>query len=158
MKKWLCVSAIALTFACKKNEVAQPAPTTAAPTTSTSAAPPADLSKAHVNELITPRPDVVERATLSATLENGVAGGPTTDFKAKQPIHFTMWLKEVPDELQVAARWLDDKGKELSVERRPAKGAKVHTFSYTKALKPGKYKVEGYWGGNVVVEQAFEVK
>ena len=36
-------------------------------------------------------------------------------------------------------------------------GAKVATFAFKRKLAPGKYRVEAYWGGNVVADKSFEV-
>ena len=43
-------------------------------------------------------------------------------------------------------------------EERDMKGAKVVTFALdTKKLKPGRYHVEGPWGGNNAADKEFDL-
>jgi len=103
---------------------------------------PSDARNANVNAVVRVDPPVfIDSADLSVQ-------GDTAKF--------TMNLRESPKGLVTRATWKDATGKELSSEAHPMNGAKTVTF--TKAgLKPGRYKVEGWWGGNLAAEKPFEI-
>jgi methionine-rich copper-binding protein CopC len=121
---------------------------------------PSDARNAKVNTLIpvTP-PQVLAAARLGATLgADGRVAAETATFRKGQPVYLTLDLHESPVGLATEAVWQDAKGKELARQRREMKGAKTVTFAMKTPLAPGRYKVEGYWGGNVAAEKTFEVK
>jgi hypothetical protein len=121
---------------------------------------PTDARNAKVNTLIpiTP-PRVLEGARLGGTLgADGRVSAETATFKKGEPVYLTLDIHESPVGLATEAVWQDAKGKELARERREMKGAKTVTFAMKKPLAPGRYKVEGYWGGNIAAEKTFEVK
>jgi len=121
---------------------------------------PSDARNAKVNALIpmTP-PRVLDGARLGATLgADGRVGAETATFKKGEPIYLTLDVRESPVGLATEAVWYDAKGKELARERHEMKGAKTVTFAMKTPLEPGRYKVEGWWGGNIAAEKTFEVK
>jgi hypothetical protein len=121
---------------------------------------PSDARNAKVNTLIpmTP-PQVLDGAHLGATLgADGRVSSETTTFKKGEPIYLTLDVHESPVGLATEAAWQDAKGKELARERHEMKGAKTATFALKTPLAPGRYKVVGYWGGNIAAEKPFEVK
>lgn len=124
--------------ACQREAPPQPA----APRRVITKTIPSDAKNANVNAVVHVDPPVfMESADVR------VQGDTAT---------FTMNLRESPKGLVTRATWKDAKGKELSSDAHPMNGAKSVTF--TKAgLKPGRYKVEGWWGGNLGAEKAFEV-
>ena len=159
MKQWTIVLALALlSLACRKETPAASSPNAGATPPAQTATAPADMKQTNINQVIDLRPPVLEKSMLGSKLANGVVAEPAATFQPKEPVSLTMWLKESPNELQVAARWLDAKGKEVAIERKPANGQKVITFTLSKPLSRGKYHAEGYWGGNLVTDVEFEVK
>jgi hypothetical protein len=103
---------------------------------------PSDAKNANVNAVVRVDPPVfMDAADVSVQ-------GDT--------VNFTMKLRESPKGLVTRATWKDAKGKELSSETHPMNGAMSVTFT-KKGLKPGRYKVEGWWGGNLAAEKAFEI-
>ena len=105
------------------------------------------------------RPDVLTRCEAGSQLgADGLVSVPTTAFKANEPIHLSMWLAESPKEIQLAMRVLDAEENEIGIAHRDdAGGAKAVTMKVGQDLEPGKYKLEGFWGGNLVCEKAIEV-
>jgi hypothetical protein len=98
------------------------------------------------------------RSTLGDTLNpKGEVESDNTAIHAGTPVYLTLYLKESPRGLQTAAVWY--KGdKAMLKEVKPAGGAKVLTFTLDgKKLEPGKYRVIGYWGGNVAADKQFEI-
>lgn len=103
---------------------------------------PSDAKNANVNAVVRVDPPVfMDSANVS------VQGDIAT---------FTMNLRESPKGLVTRATWKDARGKELSSETHAMNGAKTVTFT-KKGLKPGRYKVEGWWGGNLAAETPFEI-
>lgn len=80
-------------------------------------------------------------------------------FQKGEPVYLTLLLKDSPVGLQTRATWLRDGDKaELHTEIRAMNGAKTVTFALGDPnLKPGKYRVIGYWGGNVAADKPFEI-
>ena len=72
-------------------------------------------------------------------------------------VYLTMVFRESPAGLQASAVWKQVKGQPVSTERKQMNGAKTVTFTSSNKLKPGLYKVVGYWGGNVACERQFEI-
>ena len=134
----------------------QPAPQAQAVTTGTVAAPPVDLSEADVEQLVKPAEEklFLEKSRIGPTLgADGAVGTDSLEFKARQPIYLTIWLKESPPDLQTSAHLFDSKDKEVAVERKEPKGAKAVTFKLAgRNLKPGDYRAVAYWGGNLAAE------
>ena len=152
--------ALILLAACRKET---PAPATAQPqtpatTTAASTAEPQDLKNANVNTVIPLPPDVVPRCETGSQLNpTGAVAIGVTSFGPKDPIYFSMWLKEAPEGLQVSVKVLDQKNEEVVVVPKPASGLAIATMT-VPTLKAGKYKLEGYWGGNVVCEKSVEIR
>jgi hypothetical protein len=111
--------------------------------TTTSAAPPKDLSGEKVDTTVTVAPAPVTDCQVKLT------------FAASEQVDFTMQLAEAPAELQASVRILQDE-KEIDVVEAPAEGKQTVTMRLPK-LKPGKYKLEGIWGGNVGCEREVDV-
>ena len=121
---------------------------------------PADEKGKKVNVVVPVLPPTfLDRCALGAEVD---AGGnvikSAESFNMGQKIYLTMWLKESPSALQTSARWTDKAGTEIADERRPMNGAKVATFVLDKKLKPGEYKVQGFWGGNPACDYVFRVE
>lgn len=119
-----------------------------------------DLSGKQVKQRVDLMPEVLSRCEAGSQLgPDGLVSQPSETFKTSDPIHLSMWIKEAPSGLQLAMRVLDSDGNEIGIARRDhAAGAKAVTMKVGEALKPGKYKLEGYWGGNLVCEKEVEVR
>jgi hypothetical protein len=120
---------------------------------------PGDASNARVDTVIQPAPVFVDKALLSPIR---AADGNVTEEKRTAKVgdivYLTMYLRESPVGLKTQVKWTDEHKKELKREEREMKGTKVVTYGFvTMGLKPGKYHVEGYWGGNLAAEKDFEV-
>ena len=103
---------------------------------------------------------VVTRTTMGTGVgSDGMVLISQNRFKPTDPIRLSMWLKDSPAGLQTRAVWYDqNREKVLHEEQKPMNGGKLVTFEYKgKRLKPGKYEVVGYWGGNIVAEHPFTV-
>ena len=119
-----------------------------------------DLTGKRVDQKYVLRPNVIDRCEAGAKLgPDGLVSTPTTTFKPTDPIHLSMWLRESPDELQLSMRVIDADDNEIGVAHRDnAGGAKAVTLKIGEPLKPGKYQLEGFWGGNLVCEKGIEVR
>ncbi len=154
-------SAILLAFvflACRK-EVAAPPPPQPTSTVTAFEGKPQDMKNADVDKVILLPLSVVPQCYTGSILgENGAVSTASTSFGKKDPIYFSMWLKEAPAGLRVSVKVLDDKGKEVAVVQRDAAGLKIATLTIPTPPKAGKYRLEGYWGGNLVCERDVEIK
>lgn len=151
------VLASTLVASCQRETAVPPAQTTQ--TVQTTAVTTQDLSKANVDAVIAPTPDeFLERASVgTATGPGGMVIQSKTTFKRNEPIRISMWLKESPSGLRTSAKIYDADDNPVMEESQEMKGAKSVTLTFdTKQLKPGTYRVVGYWGGNVAAE--YEVK
>jgi len=131
---------LALLVACRDREVVQQQQPPAT-TTETVAAAPADLATKTVENVIPLVAPVAQRCEATGS-----------------PLQLTIWLSESPKELQVSMRVLDANKREVARATKPANGAKVITLKLDRKLDPGKYRVEGVWGGNVACEQEVEIR
>lgn len=146
---------LAFAVACQKTKE-QPGPPPAR--TSTAAQKPQDLSNAQVNTILALAEAPLDKSMLGDAVDKeGNVAAHQTQFLAGQPVYLTMWVKQSPGGLQTSARWYNEKKKEIATEARDMKGAKVVTFKLDKKLDPGKYYVQGFWGGNQGCEYQFEV-
>ncbi|HEX2122013.1 MAG TPA: hypothetical protein VHL59_10265, partial [Thermoanaerobaculia bacterium] len=111
--------------------------------TSTSAAPPVDLSGKKLEFEAPLKPAVV---TACRTKKS---------FTTKEPIRVTVGLEQAPDELTVTLRALDGE-KEVASVQKPAERLRSVTLELPP-LREGRYVLETSWGGNVVCEDPIEV-
>ena len=140
-------------LACQKGEAPATARRTLPPRTI-----PSDVRNAKVNEVITPLPQFIDHAVIGAELDkSGMVAKDTDTIHAGNPVYVTMVFRESPPGLQASAVWLTAKGQTLRTERKEMNGSKVATFSWSDKVKPGRYKVKGYWGGNLAVDREFEI-
>ena len=146
---------LAFAVACQKTKEQPAAPPVR---TSTAAEKPQDLSNAHVNTVLALAEAPLDRSMIGGALDKeGNVAAQQTQIAAGQPVYLTMWVKQSPGGLQTSARWYNAKKKEIATEAHDMKGAKVVTFKLDKKLDPGKYYVQGFWGGNHACEYEFEV-
>jgi len=156
MRRTMAIAACALAIvACKKSEPSTAAPPPKVVTTVV----PEDVQQPK-NIVIRPDvPNVLDKSLLGTALAaDGTVAEEVTEFKAGQPIALSIWLKQSPPGLNTGVMWYGADEQVFERDKRPMNGATVATFTLKKKLKPGKYRVEGYWGGNVVADKTFEVK
>ena len=120
---------------------------------------PSDARNAKVDTVIHPAPRYVDQSLLGAQVgPDGKVTSESTSFRAGQPIYLTMVLTESPPGLQTRAVWRDPKDKIIRTDQKKMNGGKVATFTLNEVkLKPGKYHVVGYWGGNLAADKTFEI-
>ena len=150
----LLLVALLPAVACRKES--SPAATTRRVTTTTI---PGDARDANVNSIIRfDQARFVDKLMLGTQRNaDGTVAQEQTSFKSDEPIVLTFWIRESPAGLRTTAKWLDKNGKQLAVEQKEMNRGKVATFELHEKLKPGKYKVEAYWGGNFADSREFEV-
>ena len=156
MPKYATVALCALALiACRQSETNS---TTATAASKPGANQPTDMSHAKLKEVIDKAPRFVDHAALGSALgPDGAVAKDSDSFDAGEPVYLTMVFLQSPPGLQAAAVWMTADKKTVHTERKPMNGAKIATFSVT-GLKAGRYKVQGYWGGNIAAEREFEVK
>lgn len=152
-----CAILFAVVFLSCRKEVAAPPPQPTS-TVTAFAGEPQDMKDAAVDKVIVLPLKVVPQCYSGSILgDNGAVSTASTTFGKKDPIYFSMWLQEAPAGLQVSVKMLDDKGKEVAVVPRDAGGLKIATLTIPTPPKAGKYRLEGYWGGNLVCERDVEI-
>ena len=151
-----CFVLLALLVACRKESpAAQRQPATV---TETVAGTPANLATTTVENVIPLVATVAQRCEVGTQLDaKGIVATKAATIPAGVPMHLTIWLSESPKELQVSMRVRDSNHDEVATSTKPANGAKVITLKLDQKLDPGKYRVEGVWGGNVACEQDVEI-
>lgn len=118
-----------------------------------------DLTGKQIRQRFVLQPKVLSRCEAGSQLGNDqLVSAPSSTFRSGDPIYLSMWLAEAPEGLQVALRVLDAEEKEIGVARRDdAGGLRAVTLQVGEELAPGKYKLEGFWGGNLVCEKQISV-
>ncbi|HEY8130695.1 MAG TPA: hypothetical protein VII12_02290 [Thermoanaerobaculia bacterium] len=156
MRKYVTVAlcGIGVLVACE-----QKGPAPAQRKATTTGAQPADVSRAKISEVIQPAPQFIDHAVLGTQLgPDGVVSAENLSIPAGKPVYLTMFLRESPAGLQTSAVWTTMDKKPLRTERKVMNGAKTATFGFKDPkIKPGRYRVVGYWGGNIATEREFEI-
>jgi len=118
-----------------------------------------DLAGKRVQQKFVLQPKVLTRCEAGTRLgEDGLVAEPASTMRPDEPVYLSMWLAQAPEGLQVALRVLDGDENEIGTARRDdAGGVRAVTLQIGEELKPGKYKLEGFWGGNLVCEKNVEV-
>lgn len=118
-----------------------------------------DLSGKRITERFPLQPKVLSRCEAGSQLGNDqLVAKPADTFRVGEPVYLSMWLAESPEGLQVAMRVLDERENEIGTARRDdAGGARAVTLQVGEELEPGRYKLEGFWGGNLVCEKQISV-
>jgi hypothetical protein len=155
----LCVATTLALVGCQRGE--QDATTGAAKATTTvdatSTDPPA-LPR-NINVVLPVAKGMISRCVAGSSLDaSGTVTDGQTEFENGERISVSMWLLQAPEPLQVAVRFVDSKGKEAAIVRKPATGLRVATLTLEKPLPAGHYKAEGYWGGNIGCELKITVE
>lgn len=154
--KRAAIAVLLLSWACQR-AAPPPGKTRVVVTTSNL---PSDERRVREKDLIRPAgAKFLDSAKIGAQLgSDGRVADEVHAFTEGQPVYFTMNFRESPVGLQTRVVWFDDDhGKELAHEQRPMNGAKTVTFSMTRKLAPGFYRVDGFWGGNFASEKVFQV-
>jgi len=130
-----------------------------ATSTSVTVDKPVDLNKKELVQKTPTVPPFVDANAIGPKLgPDGTVMGEVKTFKTSDPINLTMKFHDSPKGLVANFAIEDMKFKTIHHEERPMNGSKVVTFTVPpKSLKPGRYRVEGYWGGNLAVEYVIDV-
>ena len=128
--------------------------------TTAAAAKPQDLRNADIEHTIPLEPLFLESSAIDSAEEaGGVVRGERRDFTAGHPIYLMMRFRESPEALEATVRLLDPSKKIVYGDMHAMNGAKAVTFAIPgTVVRPGKYTVQGYWGGNLACEYKIEVK
>jgi len=118
-----------------------------------------DLTGKRVTQKFVLQPQVLSRCEAGSQLGNdGLVAQPAAAFRENDPIYLSMWLAQAPEGLQLSLRVLDDEGNEIGTARRDdVGGARAATLHVGETLGPGSYRLEGFWGGNLVCEKRISV-
>lgn len=118
-----------------------------------------DMAGKEISQKFVLQPQVLSRCEAGSQLGgDGLVTRPATTFGEKDDIYLSMWLAEAPEGLQMSMRVLDGDGREIGTARRDdAGGARAVTLQVGETLQPGRYKLEGFWGGNLVCEREISV-
>jgi hypothetical protein len=154
MRRAIAILACALALgSCRKNEP----PATVQRKVVTTVIPE-DVRDEKKRIIVHPMPNILDKSLLGTKLApDGTVAEESSSFKAGQPIALTIWLKQSPPGLSTSATWFDISDRQIAHEQRRMNGEKMTTFRLAQTLKPGKYRVEALWGGNIVVDKSFEV-
>lgn len=157
-RRLLLLAAIAVIAAgCSRESAAPAAKPQNAKRTSTA---PADLANAKIDKQLIPDAALqfIESSMLGSLLDHeGNVLGDKTTFRKGDRIAVTMRFRDSPSGLRTSAVFSELYGKDVATLQKDMNGAKVATFIIPKGLPPGKYKVTGYWGGNIALEREFQV-
>lgn len=146
----ILTGAALLALSCQRQETQTPS----TPPRAGAASRPQNLGKARVNRVIPLEP--VEAMTKSHLTD--AQGHEKNTFKTGEPIQLNLTVRESPKGLRMTARWYDAKNKQIAGNTKAMNGEKSVAFAWSgKKLKPGKYHVVGFWGGNVASEDNFTV-
>lgn len=158
----LYVAAALIVASCRRETAAPERTGTALTVTETVlGGSPQDLSTAKVDTVIAPMEEIyVDKSRLGSTVgKDGLVDADKSEFAPQDTVYLSMWFKESPAGLQARVSLEDAEGKEIDSDQKPMDGGKTVTFNVgDKKLKAGKYKVTGYWGGNIAAEYEFTVK
>lgn len=163
MKNTVLMIAAALALAsCRRTEsLPVQAKSTRRVTTKTVAGPVKDMHGADLDIKVDPALPVemfLDSANIGSKVgADGTVSQQLTTFKTGEPVYLTMRFKKSPVGLQSSVRVFNSANKNIGDEFRQMNGDKVVTFR-VPPLKAGRYKISGYWGGNVACEYAVVVK
>ncbi|HVE72316.1 MAG TPA: hypothetical protein VNI54_13185 [Thermoanaerobaculia bacterium] len=118
-----------------------------------------DLSGKAIAQKFVLQPKVLSRCEAGSGLGNdSLVAQPAATFNENDSIYLSMWLAQAPEGLQVSLRVVDEDGDEIGVARRDdLGGARAVTMQVGQPLEPGRYTLEGFWGGNLVCEKPISV-
>lgn len=118
-----------------------------------------DLTGKKIAQRFVLQPKVLARCESGSRLgADSLVSTPSVTFQSGDPIYLSMWLAEAPEGLQLAMRVVDAEENEVGTARRDdAGGKRAVTLEVGEPLAPGRYTLEGFWGGNLVCEKAISV-
>ena len=155
---FICLAA--LSFACRRETTQSTTLPPRGVKTTTIVAPPTDLTRKKIKETIPIGPPLVDDKGIgSKPNPDGTVSGEQKGFRTTEPIYLTMKFHDSPHGLQSSIVVEGKNGRTEFRDQKAMNGGKVVTFTVpAKKLKPGHYRVDGYWGGNVAAEYEIDVK
>jgi hypothetical protein len=152
----ICIISL-VTVACRREAPAPGVPQQNVET-QTIVDPPVDLEGRKIENVIPLRHPLAERCEIGSRLgEQRTVAETTNEFRTGETIYLTMWLNESPPGLQAALVVKGPDGEEAGRLSRDVAGEKSVTFGFDRALKPGTYLLEGYWGANIACEEEIKI-
>ncbi len=118
-----------------------------------------DLTGKKITQKFVLQPHVLSRCEAGSRLGNdNLVATPASKFGENDEIYMSMWLSHAPEGLQLSMRVLDADDNEIGTATRDdAGGARAATIQVGEPLKPGRYTLQGFWGGNMVCEKQISV-
>lgn len=159
MKRTIVIASIALLAGCQKPAEKKTAAPAANGPKETLVGMKQDLRRADIDKIVTPVPPFLESCAIgSAPSADGSVTGEEKQFHAGHAIYLTERFQQSPAGLRASIRMYDARKHLVVEETRPMNGAKIATFTIpAKQVKPGFYRIEGYWGGNIACEYSVSV-
>ena len=159
MRRIFVIATIVLVAGCQKPVEKKAVTAPPKPAKETLAGMKQDLRRADIDKIVTPVPPFVESCAIGSALgPDGSVTGEEKQFHEGHAIYLTERFQQSPAGLQASIKVYDAKKHLVVEETRPMNGAKVATFTIPpKHVKPGFYRIEGYWGGNIACEYAVSV-
>lgn len=155
MRKLVLLALLAAALSCKPK--VETKTTTVTHTTTVNI--PENAAKRTEKDLVRMLPTFLQKSALGPVVgTDGMVSKEATNFKRGETVYLSLWLNESPVGLKTSAKWFDAANKVIDHEEHEMNGAKLSTFALkTASLKPGKYRAEGYWGGNLAAEKDFSI-
>jgi len=118
-----------------------------------------DLAGKKITQKFVLQPRVLSRCEVGSRLgSDSLVAAPALTFGENEPIYMSMWLAEAPEGLQLSMRVLDADENEIgTASRDDVGGARAATMQVGEPLQPGRYTLQGFWGGNLVCEKQISV-
>jgi len=159
VRRIFVIAMIVLLAGCQKPAEKKTAAAPAKPPKETLSGMKQDLRRADIDKIVTPVPPFLESCAIgSAPGPDGSVTGEEKQFHEGHPIYLTERFEQSPAGLQASIRFYDARKHLVVEETRPMNGAKIATFTIPpKHVKPGFYRIEGYWGGNIACEYSVSV-
>jgi len=154
VKPILVIASIILLAGCQKPAEKKTAAAPAKAPRETLVGMKQDLRRADIDKVISPVPPFLESCGIGMTPgPDGTVTGEEKQLNEGRAIYLTERFQQSPAGLQASIRVYDASKQLVIEETRPIKGAKVTSFTIPPhKLKPGFYRVEAYWGGNIACE------
>jgi hypothetical protein len=159
VKRTFVIASIVLLAGCQKPMEKKAAVAPAKAPKETLAGMKQDLRRADIDKIVTPVPPFLESCAIgSAPGPDGSVTGEEKQFHEGHAIYLTERFQQSPAGLRASIRVYDATKHLVLEETRPMNGAKMATFTIpAKHVKPGFYRIEGYWGGNIACEYSVSV-
>jgi hypothetical protein len=127
--------------------------------TAVSTAPEDVAQKDETEVVVLDEEKFILSSRAGATLgSDGMVTADVETFKRGQPLHLSIWFKEVPAGLDISGVVYDENDQKVADERKPGNGSKNVTFTFDSSKwQPGMYRLVGNRGEKVVAEHVVKL-